>query len=145
MAIQKPYCLAMILCEAVYREPMTGKFTLLGTFGRLTGRMYPIPCVFSVYFCLTDALGEIPIGLKIVDGNALLTDDDIMPLVDVKLPQPVVSNDPLAVIEGIIGISVAFPSSGVYHCELYANDEHLMTRRLLVEGPKEEQGTEDHG
>jgi len=143
MEIQKPYCLAMILCESVYREPITGKFTLLGTFGRLTGTMFPIQAMFSIYFCLTDAIGEIPISFKIVDARALMTDDDIKPLVDVQIPAPLVSQDPLMVIEGIFAVGVAFPDSGVYHCELYAADEHLMSRRLLVEGPKEE-GTKDH-
>lgn len=32
MEIQKPYCVAMVRCDAVHRDPAPGKYTLLGTF-----------------------------------------------------------------------------------------------------------------
>jgi hypothetical protein len=37
---------------------------------------------------------------------------------------------PLMVIEGALGIETILQSDGLYHCELWANGESLMSRRL---------------
>jgi hypothetical protein len=131
--IQKPYCLAMVLCDAVHRDAATGKFTLLGTFNRLHSATWPCQSRFCVYFCVTDAIGTIPIGLRFIDSDALLSDDDIKPIAEftgeIQFP------DPLAVVEGVLGIEVQFPKAGMYHCELFAGDEVLLSRRLAVMPP----------
>jgi hypothetical protein len=60
---QKPYCLALILCEVVHRTPGTGQFHLLGTFNRLKAGQLPVAAKFAVYFAVTDGAGPCPIGL----------------------------------------------------------------------------------
>lgn len=136
--LQIPYCLAMVLCEAVHRCPVTGKFTILGTFNRVNAIHDSIVMRFCVYFAVTDGVGKCDVGIRIVDSRSLLDDDESgdEPLLMANAPVDFV--DPLAVIEGVMGLQVVFPSTGVYHCELFVGDEVLMSRRLVVSKPNAE-------
>ena len=128
---QIPYCIAMVLCDAAHRDPGTGKFTLLGTFGRIFGKEVPIPALFCVYFAITDGAGKMSVSLKIVDSATSLNDDESEePIIQIggEFDPP----DRLAILEGVFGVAVRFPKPGVYHCELWVRDECLMSRRLVV-------------
>jgi hypothetical protein len=46
----EPYCLAMVLCDQVYRDAISGKFTLLGTFSTVGAQKYPLTIIFMVSF-----------------------------------------------------------------------------------------------
>jgi len=56
--IQSPYCLAMVLANSAYRDPVSGMFTILGTFNRIVGPEEPIQMQFCVYAAITDGLGQ---------------------------------------------------------------------------------------
>ena len=131
---QKPYCLAMVLCDAVHRDSSTGKFTILGTFSRLNGSAFPVRARFCVYFSITDARGSVPLGVRIVDSAAQMADDkDGGVIFTSDLPSLQLDN-PLMIVDGVCGIRVDFPKPGVYHCELFSGNEDLMARRLIVNG-----------
>ncbi|HUG91090.1 MAG TPA: hypothetical protein VML55_09665 [Planctomycetaceae bacterium] len=135
---QKPRCVAMVLCDAVHRDAGNGKFTLLGIFDRLLGRAVPIKAQFCVFFVLTDCVGETEIGIRIVDSRAGLSDDfDTSPIID-SPPVRIRSSDPLAAIKGVVGMTVDFPESGVYLCELYSGEVILQHQRVVVSGPRAE-------
>ena len=137
--IQKPYCLAMVLCEAAHRCPVTGKWTLLGTFSRLQSKTVPIKGQFAVYFVLTDGNGDIPVGFRVVHADQAFNGE--VQLDNIVEPEPTIIHftDPLVSVEGVMGVRLEFPQHGVYHCELYSGDVILMARRLIVFGPDEEQ------
>ena len=125
---QTPYCLAMVLCDAVHQDPTTGKFTILGTFTRLIGKKIRIKTRLCVYFAITDGLGKRTITLRIADSEAII--ENVDPLI--RIEAQIEFGDPLAVVEAVFGFEMEFPKPGVYHCELVAGDDVLMSRRLVV-------------
>jgi hypothetical protein len=129
--MSEPYCLAMVLCDAVHRDPATGKCTILGTFGTVNDTTYPAQLSFYVYHAITDVQGEHNIKFQIVDSShGFEEDSEPIVLFDNILPSPA---SPLAVIEGIMGIQNAqIPKPGVYHCELLCDNAVLMSRRLVA-------------
>ncbi len=141
----EPYCLAMVLCDAVHRDLSTGKFTILGTFTTLGAAKYPAVVMGAVYFAVTDGLGEVDLRIRIVESQADLTDADGT-LIFESQSNKVRFGSPLEVLEGAFLLSkvgedgmaapVMLPHEGMYHCELTANGVLLMSRRLLALGPE---------
>lgn len=132
-ADHEPYCLAMILCDGVHRDPASGKFTLLGTFHAIRATEFPVGIRLCVYFALTDIIGGHQIRLQVVDASAHLDDESPEPILTQTSDMAI--EDPLMVVEGIIAIQLNLPSAGMYHVELYDGDTPLMSRRLAVLGP----------
>ena len=142
----EPYCLAMVLCDAVHQDRATNKFTILGTFSTRR-EQFPLHFAAMIYFAITDGSGEVMLSVRIVESAADITDEDGVvvfesPRIPIHLPSP------LMVMEGVIPLigqdergmiqPVSLPRPGVYHCELRANDQLLMARRLLALGPPDE-------
>jgi len=137
-----PYCLAMVLCDAVHRDAATGKFTLLGTFSTLAVREYPAKVNFCIYYAVTDGLGPTTLRLRLVDAASGIADSaDAKPEKSVfDIRADFAFDNPLAVVESTVGIETVVPRPGLYHCELWAGDDLLMSRRLMAvarEGDKE--------
>ena len=138
----QPYCLAMVLCDAVHRDAATGKFTILGTFSTLAVREYPTKVRFCVYYAVTDGLGPTTLRLRLVDAASGIADS-----AGGKHEKSVFEirgdfgfDSPLAVVESTVGIETVLPRPGLYHCELWAGNDLLMSRRLMAvarEGEKE--------
>ena len=143
----EPYCLAMTLCDAVHRDQTTGKFTILGTFSTLAAHQYPANISGCVYFAVTDGMGKVKMSIRIVESSEAFTDDE-SPVVFQTVQTEVDFESPLVVFEGAFLLlkidneghpqPVILERPGMYHCELFANDALLMSRRLLALGPDEE-------
>jgi hypothetical protein len=124
---QPPYCLAMLLCDAVHRDATSGKHTILGTFSRINAASLPQPSQFVVYMALTDGMGKIPLELRLSHSNAMGEDAPAASAkTEIELP------DPLSVLEMVTTIQTVFPKEGVWHCELFCDEDLLMSRRFLV-------------
>jgi len=135
-----PYCLAMVLCDAVHKDSATNKFTILGTFSTVGSPEFPTVVQLSVYFAITDLGGEYELNFRIVDSQFLF-DAEEEPIFEATVP--IESENPLAVFEGVIGLNGAvLPKPGVYHCELLIQGEVLMSRRLIALGPDQISGGE---
>jgi hypothetical protein len=129
----EPYCLAMVLCDAVHRDATTGKFTILGTFSTFAANEFPAKVQFCVYYAVTDGLGPTSLRLRLVDAKQGLADggvEDKGLVFDASTEFDFES--PLLVLELAVTIGVPLPEPGLYHCELWAGDELLMSRRLLA-------------
>lgn len=129
----EPYCLAMILCDGVHVDPGTGKFTILGTFTNFSATSFPAAIQFVVYFAVTDGLGDVTLTLQLVDATADpidATNEENDPARVFIFKQQAHFPDPLTMIEGVFGVQVILPKAGLYHCELWANSDVLMSRRL---------------
>jgi hypothetical protein len=144
----EPYCLAMVLCDAIHRDQATGKFTLLGTFSTLGANEYPAQVQCVVYFAITDGMGDVSVSIRIVDSEADLTDKEGSVVFESPAMPPISFVSPLMVLEGAfplitikdgIATPLEIPNPGVYHCELYANTQLLMSRRLLAIAPSLEE------
>lgn len=134
-----PFPLAMVICDFIYRDPYTGKYTLTGTFSTIAGRSFPLfhPHLY-VYAALTGGRGKIPLRLEVVDA-----DDDSEPLVSVD-GEVDSQSDPRAIQEIAIGCTgLLFPKPGEYRIALYANNEFMVERRLLVITPPKENENDD--
>ena len=134
-----PYCVAMVLADAVHIDPGTQKRFILGTFSTLASPSFPATLNLSVYYGITDAdEGDYEVTFRIVDSRHLF-DDETEPLLLTTFP--IHSPSPLAVCEGILSMKgLTIPAPGVYHCELMHGSEVLMSRRLVaIEIPKVEE------
>ena len=131
MGTVTPYPLAMVVCDFVWRDPYSGKNTLIGTFSVIGGTSFPLvhPSL-GVYVSLTDGIGQFSVKLELTDVN-----DEREPIFE--LEQLVEVEDPRIVLEIAFQVSeVTFPSPGEYRLKLYANQEFLIERRLiLVQAP----------
>jgi len=117
----------MVLADAIWTDPGTGKKTILGTFSALFGKEFPLHLgQLAVYVALTDGTGKVPITLKIVD-----VDEERDPVrthaFSAEFP------DPIAILEGTLHLGdVIFPEPGEYRIQLFAENELIIERRLVV-------------
>lgn len=122
-----PLALAMVVCDAIWADPGTGKKTILGTFSTIIGREFPLKMSqLSVYVALTDARGKVPLTLRLVDVD--------------ELRDPVISQDfevdfidPIMIAEGtFLFTETIFPEPGEYRLQLLSASELIIERRLLI-------------
>jgi hypothetical protein len=121
-----PFPLAMVICDCIYRDPFTNKYTLIGTFSTVTALRFPVvhPHLF-IYAALTGGRGSIPIRL-------ILTGPDEQEIVEVG-GEYNAGDDPRMIEEVGLGLpNVPFPLPGEYRLSLFANNEFMIERRLLV-------------
>jgi hypothetical protein len=117
----------MVICDLVWRDPGTGKATLLGCFSAVTAAKFPAS-IFSLglYLALTDGRGKIPIRIRIVDAD--------------ESREPVFESvaefdftDPRVIAEICLNMTgLTFPEPGEYRCQAFAGNEFLIERRILV-------------
>ena len=133
-----PYPLAMVVCDAIWTDPVTGKRTLLGCFLRILSRNFPTSRrVMAVYIALTGGRGTVPMRMQLVDAA-----ETRPPIAQADLEDEFY--DPLSVVEMELHLSgMEFPEPGEYALQLYAGNELLVERRIRVErtpgGPIDEQ------
>ena len=125
-----PYPLAMVVCDAIWRDPATGKRFLLGCFSVLHGAQFPIlHRSMAVHVALTNGHGRMPIQIRLID------DEEARPALwvaegEVEFP------DPRGTVEiDFLVPPVEFPSPGMYRFQFFAAGQFLMERRMFVEGP----------
>jgi ribonuclease PH len=122
-----PYAIAMVVCDFIWRDPGTGKFTILGTFSSIAAAAFPcVHPVMAVFVALTDGRGKTPIKLRLID-----VDEENDPLfegdMDVEWTDPRMIAEIAFVVQG-----AAFPAPGEYRFQLFAGSESLMERRILI-------------
>jgi hypothetical protein len=121
----------MILCDQVYREPVTRKCTLLGTFSTIFAPSFPaVHGAMFLYVQLTDGHGEYELDLKIsrLEPDSL----DGPPLFAVKLPVTFSSRS--TVVELSLGLgNLPIPQPGEYRLMLEYRGILIMERRLLAQ------------
>lgn len=128
-----PYPLAMVVCDGFWRDPYTGKHTLIGTFSAIGGSTFPlVHTVLSVYISLTDGRGKTPLRLQLVDVN-----EEQEPIFE--LTQEVDFVDARMICEICFqAVGVTFPRPGEYRLKLFADQEFIIERWIVVFGPQDE-------
>lgn len=124
---REPVALALILCDAIYIDPATGKRSLLGLFTVVISRDMPaVSPLIAVYACLTECHGKVPFTFQVIDVN-----EERPPVFEAHSEVEV--GDPIGVAEVnlIIG-NLVFPEPGEYRFRLLSNGHPLIERRLLV-------------
>jgi hypothetical protein len=122
-----PLALAMVISDAIWTDPGTGKKTILGTFSAILAKGFPLQYKnLAVYLALTDARGTVPLTLRLVDVDELRD-----PVANHAMPVEFV--DPIAIVEGVLQLSdLVFPEPGEYRLQLLAETELIIERRIVV-------------
>ena len=128
-----PYPLSMVICDGLWRDPYTRKLTLIGLFTTIASDQFPMSIpILSIYVALTDGQGEMPVRLELVD-----VDEERPPIFSDE--QSINFTDPCMIMEmGFQKGGILVPHPGEYRLKLFANNEFIIERRLLVAGPSEE-------
>ena len=113
-----PYPLAMVICDAVWRSPATGKWTLLGCFSSIASANFPCKHhLLSIFVSLSDGRGKTPVRLCLIDPA-----DEDKPLAELALE--VEFTDPRMVADLQFQFSdLSFPQPGEYRFQLSAHDK----------------------
>ncbi len=120
-----PDVLALLVCDQIITDRLTGKQSLIGLFSKIHSRGFPTGhpqlCVYAV---LTEGYGETGFRIRIVDA-----DDERPPLVEGK--GRVRFKDPRAIANLSFQFNgLMFPKPGQYRVQLYSSDELLREARL---------------
>ena len=123
-----PYPLAMVVCDHIWADPSTGKKTLLGLFSTIQAKKFPATHgLLAVHVSLTDGHGVTPIHLRLVDAEG-----DSAPILDET--GTIDFADPRIICDMTFhAVNVLFQKPGEYRFQLFAHEELLMERRVLVE------------
>jgi hypothetical protein len=129
-AIPPPSPLAMVICDAIHRDPGSGKPFLLGCFSTIYSQKFPAAHpMMCVYVEMTNGRGKIPCRLQMVD-----VDEVRKPVFEIN--EQIDSPDPRAVCQIFFLIPGAvIPDPGEYRIQLFAMDQFLMERRILAIDP----------
>lgn len=129
MPVQKPNpdVLALIVCDQIITDRITGKQSLIGMFSNVHTRAFPAThpqlCVFVA---LTEGHGETDLIIRIVDSN-----DARPPIVEGK--GKVIFKDPRAIANLALQFhGMVFPAPGEYRVQLYAGGTLLREARLQL-------------
>jgi len=121
----EPTVLALVVCDSVHIDPITGKYVLLGTFTEIESPDFPF--VFpkmAIYVALTDGRGRLSVTIRLVD-----VDEEREPLWSDT--QEVDSDDPRKVTElAIEALDTPFEESGIYRLQLLISDVTIMERSI---------------
>lgn len=122
-----PVALAMVICDAIWVDPSTGKQTLLGVFTEIGAKEFPaLHPLMAVHVCMTDAEGPVQVKLQLID-----VDETREPLFmvenELEFPDRRATIVMTAHMRGI-----AFPEPGEYRLQLLGRGEFMIERRLLV-------------
>ncbi len=129
MAARKPApeVLALLVCDQIITDRLTGKQSLIGLFSRIHARGFPVSHPqLCVYVALTEGYGETEFTIRLVDA-----DDARPPIVEGRAKIRV--RNPRAVANLALQFhGLAFPQAGEYRVQLYSGGELLREARLEV-------------
>lgn len=128
-----PDVLALLVCDQIITDRLTGKQSLIGMFSQVRAMRFPAShpqlCVFVA---LTEGYGKTELTLRIVDAN-----DERPPIVEGK--GHVDFKNPRTIANLALQFhGLTFPSPGEYRVQLYSGNALLREARLdlIVVQPK---------
>lgn len=121
-----PHVLAMIICDMVIDDRISGKKSLVGLFDAIATTA--LPCTVNemhIYLALTDGYGVQKIRLRCARAH---NDDELF-----NTEQEVGFPDPLSVVELNLGFcGCEFPEAGEYRFQLYGGQALLCERKFHI-------------
>ncbi len=117
--------LALLVCDTVITDAMTGKKTLVGIFNSIGATKFPhvIPNV-SIVASLTNLETETEVKIKLIAGN-----DDVV----FELPAKVPFKNPFDTPELIFNLqNLVIKTTGTYELQLIAKDEVIASRLIII-------------
>jgi hypothetical protein len=121
-----PIPLTLLICDHIWRDPNSGKHSLLGTFSGLGCPVFPLVTNLAVYFAVTEGQGPLPVRLELID-----VDEQRPAVFDAEAI--FVFEHLRQVIEGTFALeNLVIPEPGEYRLKLFVACEFLMERSLHV-------------
>jgi hypothetical protein len=122
-----PDVLALLVCDQIITDRLTGKQSLIGMFSTIHSARYPVlHPQLAVYVALTDGRGKTPLTIRIVDA-----DDSRPPLV--QGTGVVEFRDPRMIANLALQFhGLRFPEAGQYRVQLYCKEALLREARLML-------------
>ncbi|HZV07545.1 MAG TPA: hypothetical protein VE999_20840 [Gemmataceae bacterium] len=121
-----PLAQAMLLADAIHRDPATKKFFILGTYNMLGCPKFPTPPnPLRVYVSMTDMHGQTPVRIRVTDMDEMYGTLCEKTLV-VDCPDPNLN------VELVFTPDPVFPEPGMYRIQLFADHELLRELRLRL-------------
>jgi hypothetical protein len=122
-----PYPLALVVCDNIHRDPGTGKVCLLGCFSVIHAKEFPATHpLIALYVSITNGRGTVPVRVRLVDAN-----EERAPIWEEEGEIELV--DPRVVAEICYHLAgLTFDEPGEYRFQLFASNEFLMERRILI-------------
>lgn len=122
-----PDVIALLVCDQIITDRLTGKQSLIGMFSKIHARGFPAAhpqlCVFVA---LTEGYGETEFTIRIADA-----DDARPPIVEGR--GKVRFQDPRAIANLALQFhGLTFPKPGPYRVQLFSNGELLREARLEI-------------
>ena len=120
-----PDVLALIVCDQIITDRLTGKQSLIGMFSKIHAQRYPASHPqLSVFVALTDGHGKTELVIRLVDSNEARSPIvEGKGMVDFKSPRAIAN---LALqFHGL-----TFPEPGEYRVQLWSQGNLLREARL---------------
>jgi len=123
----KPSPIALVLCDAIYRDETSGKTALVGLFNNISSRQVPVMHPRLAVFASVTGLREgSHAKLEIVEAETE------QPIATTSGPFPEGAT-PLVVADlSFVFGNVVFPQEGLYTVRFWVNDHLLMCRPFRV-------------
>jgi len=133
-----PDVLALIVCDQIITDRLTGKQSLIGMFTNVQSWRFPVMHPhLSVYVALTEGRGKTPLTIRITDS-----DDARRPVVEGT--GTVEFKNPRAIANLALNFQgLTFPEPGEYRVQILCQDTVLRDSRLSlvkVDPPKRPPG-----
>lgn len=129
MTIERPPpdVLALLVCDQIITDRITGKQSLIGMFSKVHAAGFPAShAQLSVFVALTEGYGKTELILRIVDSNDLRP-----PIVQGK--GTVEFKNPRAIANLALQFhGLVFPVPGEYRVQLFCSGELLREARLQL-------------
>lgn len=135
--IPPPDVLALLICDQIITDRVTGKQSLIGLFSKIHSAGFPATHPqLSVFVVLTEGRGQTELTIRIVDGNEARP-----PLVQGR--GSVQFRDPRAVANLALQFhGLTFPEPGEYRVQLWSAGTLLREARLqLIQIRRQKPGT----
>jgi hypothetical protein len=129
-----PSGLAIVICDQIIEDKLTGKKSLIGIFNNIAVSSFPCrhPQI-SVFVSLTEGRGEFSARLRIAHEES----DAVVADVRGQIQFP----DIHAAVELVFNlVGLVFPSPGLYAIEFYCDDALVLERRFHVTHAQPPQG-----
>jgi hypothetical protein len=122
----KPIPLAMVICDTVIDDRLTGKKSLVGIFNNIAATDFPCRHqTLYVYSVLTEGIGQYEGALRCVylqSGKTII-----------NLTGPINFPNPLSTVEFIFELkSIVFEQEGVYVFELFCDNQPIISRKINI-------------
>ncbi len=122
----KPIPLAMVICDTLIEDRVTGKKSLIGMFNNVNSGVIPgAHPRMNIFLIMTEGIGDYDGVLRCV------SDEELAPIMEMK--GPIAFKDPHQIVELNFELrNIRFPKYGEYRFEFLCNNELLISRKFKV-------------